>query len=305
MYRKLLPHVRAFRPDVLLNYVVYPDGYAAVQLGKKLNLPVVLTAIGSDLNRISDRISARHTRYALRQAAFTTTVSGDLLRTAQRMGADPTRSQAILNGCDTTVFHPRDRQQARNLLELDRDEQAIVYAGRLDLRKGLAELIAAVASLRALRPNLRCYLVGDGPDKPQLVELARKHDLIDNHAAPDIIRFVQPCATDRIALWMAAADLVTLPSYKEGCPNVVIEALASGRPVVATNVGGIPELMDATSGRLIPSHDPESLAAALDQVLATPWEPSQIAGRHSRSWTNVAEELESVLERTIRSVRQP
>jgi teichuronic acid biosynthesis glycosyltransferase TuaC len=295
MSRRLLAEVQAYRPDVILSYVVYPDGYAAVRLGKKLGVPVVLTAIGSDLNRIGDRLSARHTRQALREAAWTTTVSRDLLQTARRMGADPARSVAILNGCDTAVFYPRDRQQARRALELEPDAEIVVYVGRLDLRKGLGELVTAVASLRDRRPErrqkLRCYLVGDGPDKPRMITL------IDNLAAQDAIRCVSACPTQRVALWMAAADLVTLPSYKEGCPNVVIEALASGRPVVATHVGGIPELMDDSSGRLVPAHNAESLSNALDEVLSATWDPAQLAQRHGRSWSDVADELETVLRR--------
>ncbi len=297
MSRKLRQEVQAYRPDVILSYVVYPDGYAAVRLGKKLGVPVVLTAIGSDLNRISDRLSARHTRQALREAAWATTVSGDLLRTAQRMGAPPARSVAILNGCDTAVFHPRDRLQARRVLELESEAQVVVYVGRLDVRKGITELVTAVASLRERRPDLkqklRCYLVGDGPDKPRIV------DLIETLAVRDAVRCVAACPTDRVALWMAAADLVTLPSYKEGCPNVVIEALASGRPVVATDVGGIPELMDDSSGRLVAPHDARGLSLALEKVLATTWDPAQLARRHARSWSNVADELEAVLLRTV------
>jgi glycosyltransferase involved in cell wall biosynthesis len=100
---------------------------------------------------------------------------------------------------------------------------------------------------------------------------------------------------------MAASDLITLPSYREGCPNVVVEALASGRPVVATNVGGIPELMDDTSGRLIPARDPQALAGALDQVLSRSWQAEEIAGRHSRSWADVSMDVADVLSRTIHS----
>src|SRR6185295_8624778 len=102
----------------ILSYVIYPDGYAAVRIGHELGVPVVTTAIGSDLNRISGRLVAHHTRQALREATRTTTVSADLLVTARRLGADPARSTAITNGCDTSVFHPRDRQQARAVLQL-------------------------------------------------------------------------------------------------------------------------------------------------------------------------------------------
>ena len=77
------------------------------------------------------------------------------------------------------------------------------------------------------------------------------------------IILVPSCHTNDVALWMAASDLVTLPSYAEGCPNAVVEALSSGRPVVATNVGGIPELVNETCGRLVPAKDVPALAAAL------------------------------------------
>jgi glycosyltransferase involved in cell wall biosynthesis len=98
---------------------------------------------------------------------------------------------------------------------------------------------------------------------------------------------------------MAASDLVTLPSYREGCPNVVLEALAAGRPVVATNVGGIPELMDEKSGRLIPSHDAKALAKALDAVLESHWDAHELARRHERSWRDVSNNVLTVLDGLI------
>lgn len=293
MYRRLLPHVRAYRPDVILNYVVYPDGYAAVRIGRALGVPVVLTAIGSDLNRIPGRLVGSLTRAALRGAAFTTTVSGDLLQTARRLGADPAHSAAILNGCDTAIFHPRDRSGARAALGIDAHAQVVLYAGRLDIRKGLRELVDAVAALRNRRPTLHCYLLGDGPDKPLLQQAIGRHNL------QNTVSFVPAARTETVAQWMAAADLFTLPSYKEGCPNVVIEALASGRPVVATSVGGIPELMDAQSGRLVPAADAAALERALDETLSQQWSAEEIANRHHRSWEDVSNDLLAILQRQV------
>ena len=287
MYRQLLPHVRAWQPDVILNYVVYPDGYAAMRVSRALRVPVVLTAIGSDLNRIPGRIVGLLTRSALRHATVTLAVSGDLARTAKTLGA--ARSQAILNGCDTALFYPRDSQVARAARGLDAEAEIILYAGRLDIRKGLRELIDAVAVLRARRPKLRCYLLGDGPDKPLLQQAVARHGL------DDAVTFVPAAPTATVAQWMAAADLFTLPSYMEGCPNVVLEALASGRPVVTTNVGGIPELIDARSGRLVPPADAPALTTALDEVLQQQWSAEEIAGRHHRSWNDVSLDVLRVL----------
>jgi glycosyltransferase involved in cell wall biosynthesis len=302
MAARLLPHVRRFQPDILLNYVIYPDGLAAVRIAHALKFPVVLTAIGSDLNRIPDPLCATLTRYALRHADRVTTVSHHLAKTAIILGANPAHTIPLLNGCDTTVFHPGDPDQeartaARQSLSLDPASEVILYVGRLDIRKGLIELIAAIAQLRPQRPNLHCYIVGDGPDRPTLLEAIARHYI----AAA--ITLIPPCPTERVALWMSAADLVTLPSYREGCPNVVIEALAAGRPVVATDVGGIPELMDSACGRLVPPQNVSALAEALDQTLtqalAGEFPAAAISSRYSRSWANVADDLHQVLIDTI------
>jgi glycosyltransferase involved in cell wall biosynthesis len=288
----VLPHVRDYQPEIILNYIVYPDGDAALRVARALRVPFVVTAIGSDLNMIAP-LCRGLTQRVLREADFTITVSGDLLRTARSLGAPTERSGAVLNGCDTKIFHPRNRSHARAFLSIPENVEAAVYVGRLDMAKGLGELVAAVASLRAGRTRLRCYIVGDGPAQQQLTEI------IASHGAGEQIMLVPPCATEGVATWMAAADLITLPSYREGCPNVVIEALASGRPVVATDVGGIPELMDDSSGRLVPARNSGALASALADVLDRPWNPETISGQHSRSWSDVSDDVEEILRAVV------
>jgi len=291
--RRLLPYVAEFDPDVVLNYTVYPYGLAAVRIARSLGVPAVLTAIGSDLNRMADPISAALTRATLRQADFVTTVSHDLCTTARRLGAPAGYTRTKLNGCDTSVFHPRDRQQAREELGLDQDKKIIVYVGRMDLRKGLLELVEAVASLRATRSDLHCYLLGDGADKGAVEEAIAKHNV------GDIVTIMPPCLSPRVAVWMGAADLVTLPSYAEGCPNVVIEAMSAGRPVVASRVGGIPELMNETVGRLVKVRDVPALTQGLAEVLDLTWNADEIAAKYSRSWQSVSDDLKLVLEELV------
>ena len=108
----------------------------------------------------------------------------------------------------------------------------------------------AVVSLHPLRPDLQVFMIGEGPDRP-LVESA-----IQANNAASYIHALPGCAFDDVAVWMAASNLVTLPSYMEGFPSVVLEALACGRPVVATNVGGIPEILSNEYGGLVPSREP-------------------------------------------------
>ena len=297
--RRVLPYVRAFQPDIILSYVIYPQGFAAVRIARKLKVPAVITAIGSDLNRIADPLCGVFTRRALREANFISTVSQDLCETARILGADPARSRAKKNGCDTAVFYPRDRAAARRELNLDPDQEAIVYVGRLDLRKGLGELVEAIARLRATRPKIHCYIIGSGPDMPTLEASIAKLN------ASSAITFVPSCVSAKVAIWMGAADVVTLPSYSEGCPNVVIEALSSGRPVVATTVGGIPELMDDTSGRLVPARDVSALTHALDDVLSQPWDPDALSHRHSRSWSDAAQDIMDIFNEVLTHAAPP
>ena len=292
--RALLPHVRRFAPDLIFSFFLYPDGYAALRIGKALAVPVVVQSIGSDINRIGDPITAMHTRTVLREADSVVTVSGDLRLKAVDMGAPAEKTRAVVNGCDLSVFHVRDRLEARKKLGIDPASQVVVYIGRMDVKKGLHELVKAAATLRPQRPKLHVYLVGEGPDRP-VIERA-----IQANNAAGYIHALPGCAFDEVAEWMAAADLVTLPSYMEGCPNVVLEALASGRPVVATNVGGIPEIMNEECGRLVPPRDAGALAQALASVLDRTWDAQAISACGSRSWDAVAAELLEIFESLVR-----
>jgi teichuronic acid biosynthesis glycosyltransferase TuaC len=288
--RAVLPHVRVFRPDLIFGIFLYPDGYAALQVAKKLGVPLVAMGIGSDIHSIGDPLSAKYTHKVLERADFLVTVSEDLRQKALAMGAKSATSRAVVNGCDLSIFHVRGPGQARRQLNLDPDAEIVLYIGRMDLRKGLRELVEASAKLHTTRTNLQVYMVGEGPDRPQIVQA------IESAGATGYIHALPPCQPDDVAVWMAAADVITLPSYMEGCPNVVLEALACGRPVVATRVGGIPEIMSDACGRLIQPRDANALTQALDAVLSTQWDATSISAHWSRSWSTVARELLDIFE---------
>lgn len=291
--RVLLPHVRRFAPDLVFSVFLYPEAYTALRVARALSVPIVAESIGSDINRSGDPISARYTRTVLREADFVLTKSEDLRRKAVTMGALRAKTRSVPNGCHTLVFHPENRLAARDKLHIDPVTEAVVYIGRTDLEKGLRELIVAAAALHPVRPQLHVYMVGEGPDRP-LIEKD-----IQTHCAAGYIHLMPRCTFDEVAVWMAAADLVTLPSYMEGCPNVVLEALACGRPVVATDVGGIPEILSHECGSLVPPRDPAALARALASVLDTAWDASAISTHRNRSWDHVADELLEIFESLV------
>ena len=283
--RRLLPLLRQFQPDLLLNYWLYPEGYAAIRAGKRLGIPVIVRSIGSDIRRIPDSPTRYFTRRTLQEASLVITASTELRQRAIELGASPERCQAILNGCDITTFHPMDRLQARHDLGLEENAEIVVYVGSLLASKGLLDLFQAVERLAAQRPRLKVYCIGNGPLEPELRSLADSKRLSGQFQLPG------KRTSQEVAQWMAAADVFCLPSHSEGCPNVVIEAIACGRPVVGTDVGGIPELVDSESGILTPAHAPDQLATALDQALRQSWDASIISHKYLRSWEQVAREM--------------
>jgi teichuronic acid biosynthesis glycosyltransferase TuaC len=280
--RALRAQARAFNPDVILSYWLYPDARGALKVARELAVPLVAGARGSDI-RVRDPISRRLTTPVVRQADRLLVVSADLGRlAASDYGADPARVRVIANGCDAATFHRRDRDEARTRCAIAPDVELVLYVGRLVAEKGLRELVEAMRIVRLTHPRAELVLVGDGPLRQEFAELAQD---------PAIrLRLVGAQPADEVARWMAACNLLALPSYSEGHPNVLVEALACGRPVVSTPVGGVPEVVDESCAVLIPPRDAKALAGALASVLERDWDEVTLSQRFSRSWEDVARE---------------
>lgn len=293
--KRIMAATSETKPDLILSYWLYPEGFASIMVGSRLKVPVIVGSRGSDLLRIPGAVTRYFTRETLRRADYVLTVSKDLHRQAIELGADPSRLRSILNGCDVQIFRPADKNAARESLGLDADGKVIVFVGRLDWRKGLRELLAASVVLKKTFPSLRVAIVGFGPISDEITQLAHKLGLEEN--------IILPGGKDpkSVANWIAAADACCLPSYSEGCPNFVLEALACGRPIVATTVGGTPEIVDGECGILVPPRDEHQLATALLDVLKRDWSYEEISRRAQRSWSKVAQETlevcQSLLER--------
>jgi teichuronic acid biosynthesis glycosyltransferase TuaC len=287
----LVPRWRG-RFDIVLGAFAYPDGVAAVGLGRRLGIPAVIAALGSDIHVTSQLrgVEAQLGR-ALARADRVVAVSRDLADRTVALGARPDRVQVVHNGIDPALFHVRDRRAARRQLGHGDDRSPwILFVGRLEAGKGVLDLLQAWATVAAARPDAKLVLVGDGSMRAACEQAAR--------AQPGRLLVQGGRPLGEVAQWMAAADLVTLPSHHEGTPNVVLEALASGRRVVATRVGGVPDLIDSASlGQLTAPRDCAALAAALLRGLEDPGEPGAIAAAaRTISWEQSAGQLRSVLE---------
>jgi len=153
--------------------------------------------------------------------------------------------------------------------------------------------LTAFAPLSARRPDVRLVLVGDGPERAACERSAAEA------GGQVLVAGQQPL--EAVPRWLAAADALALPSWAEGTPNVVLEALACGRRVVATGVGGTPDLITGPAlGELVPPHDPAALAAALERAADTPYQPDEVARAGARgSWDESARQLEASLRRAL------
>ncbi|MFT3665094.1 glycosyltransferase [Piscinibacter sp.] len=298
--RALTPRMATFAPDVVVGYWVYPDGFAALLAAHRLGKPCVVGALGSDIH-VRSGSNAWLTRRTIERADALVVVSEAMARGAQaQFGADPARVHTIVNGFNRSVFRLQDQQQARAALGLPMQGRLIVYVGRFVEAKGLIELLDAFEKMAAEDGDVRLALIGDGVMAPQLPGLVRDRGLAERVLLPGSMEPVQ------VARWISAADLLTLPSWSEGYPNVVVEALACGTPVVATDVGGTREILREDRGLLVSPRDAQALRVALTEALRRPWDRAAIAASMARSWDDVAAETLQVCESVVarRSARR-
>lgn len=286
--RYLIRLLRESRPDVILAYWLYPEGYGALLAGEKLGIPVILGARGSDLPAQPDPLTEKLLRESLRRASFVLTVSDELRERALRLGTAAERVRTVPNGLDSTEFPVSDRRSARAALDINHDAQLALFIGRLHPVKGLEELLKAAGLLVSSHPRLNLILIGEGPLEEKLRSQAARDGLTGR------IRFLGKQSQPDVARWIAASDLLCLPSHSEGCPNVVLEALACGRPVVASAVGAVPDLVNSECGILVPPGDVPRLAEAIHEAIGRRWDEAVIAAQSSRSWNDVAAETYQV-----------
>src|SRR5262249_5261466 len=197
----------------------------------------------------------------------------------------------IRNGVDSEVFYPRDRIEMRRKLGLDFGSRIIVAAGALVPVKGVDRLIDVMALMRNSMRGLsaKLYVIGDGPQRAALESQIARHDLTDR------VFLLGQRPQSELAEWHSAADLFCLASHREGCPNVVIEAMACGLPVVAPDVGGVGELISKPEyGITLPSPTADKFAEAITTALKANWNRAEIAeAGAARSWADVANEVTS------------
>lgn len=272
MARAIHGHLAAIRRDydfdVIDSYYLYPDGVAAGLLAARLDVPVVMTALGSDVSLIAQMPAERALILdATRRAAQVTTVCGALRDELVGIGADAAAVTVVEHGVDLDLFHPPgDRAAVRRRLGLT--APTVLIVGHLIDLKGQDLAIRAIATL----PGVRLMIAGQGPNEAALRALAAELGIADR------VDFLGHVDQALLVDLYGAVDIVANCSAREGISNVLLEALACGTPLVATPVWGSPEVVRvAAAGVLTQGRSVAAVAAAIASVLADP--PDRAATR--------------------------
>ena len=278
--------LNGFAPNAVLSYWAHPDGAVAARIGWTVGAPSAVIVGGSDVMLLPRAPRRRRAvRRALGAVDAVLTVSDSLRQKTIELGVNPDKVTVWRQGLDTARFNPRGRADARRRLGLPDDRPVLVWVGRLVPVKGLDVLIEALGRMRDV--PLRLALVGDGPLRPVLearVQAARLTDTVCFVGARDHVELPD---------WYSAADWTLLPSRSEGLPNVLRESLACGTPFIASDVGGVSEIVGDSGSRLVRPGDVAAWAGAIRAGLAGPAPRPQT---RPASWDESAAALVEIME---------
>jgi glycosyltransferase involved in cell wall biosynthesis len=266
---------RAGQVDVIDAHFGYPDGYAATLVARWEGIPCTITLRGTELRHSRDNALRQRLLVGLRSATRVFSVSASLKRLAMELGLPDEAVRVVGNGVDSARFRPVPRSEARRALGLDQDASVLVTVGGLVERKGFHRVIACLPELMKDFPKLHYLCVGSaGPEgdfsarlKAQVTELG----------LDDRVHFLGALPPDEVRRTVSAADVSVLATSNEGWANVLLEAMACGVPVVATDVGGNAEVVCREDlGTIVPFDDHAALVAALGDALRHDWDREAI-----------------------------
>lgn len=302
-YRVLLKFLQQHKSfDFIHAHFAYILGYAAVRAAQQLHLPVVVTAHGSDINYYTRRTptnwaAAWPTIWGLRHATAVTVVCEDLREKILSFNVPAERMTIIPAGVQENIFFPRgEKKSLRQQLKLSEKDTILLFVGNLIPVKGLKFLFRAFKQVCEKHSSIKMIIIGGGDLEVSLKKFAHTLGI-----EPNIIWAGRKTHSE-IPFWMSAVDFLVLPSLNEGYPMVVLEALACGTPVIASRVGGIPEILVSPDfGIMVPSCDSEALAQAILNVVSKNWDQTKlVAYARANTWAERAQRFLKVYHNVIK-----
>ena len=270
--------------NIIDAHFAYPDGYAASLLGRWLKLPFTITLRGTEARLIKLPAMQQRMLQAMKQAARVYSVSASLKQVVVDAGINPDKVMVVGNGVDTSRFKPLDKLEARSQLDIPDDARVLITVGALCERKGFHRVLEVLPEIRQRFQNCHYLIVGgataegdwEAKLKQQVAELGLQ----------DVVHFLGSLSPDQLKLPLSAADVFVLSTRNEGWANVILEAMACGLPVIASDVGGNAEVVaNDVLGTIVPFDDSEALKNGLLQALMPEWDASSIiAYARDNSW---------------------
>lgn len=257
MYQSLEMLHRRERFDLFHSFFLYPVGYITGLMAKRMSIPSVVTIVGNDIKKyIFSPEKVALCKSGLDNADYVVALSRDMIEMADALTPIAEKSRVVHNSVEIPdrSWKPCDNESG---------PPVIGCAGIFKYAKGLPYLTKAVAALKSRR---KCVLELRG----ELREAERPvyQEMLDRTGAHDLVRLEAPLPHEQMSLWLSSLDAFVLPSVSEGCPNILMEALAAGVPCIATRTGAAEDLIeDRVSGLLVPCGDSDSLSRALLEVI--------------------------------------
>jgi glycosyltransferase involved in cell wall biosynthesis len=299
-HRAIIVEARESGVDVIHAHWAIPTGPAAVMAARKLNVPSIITMHGGDVYVNPEQGYDFPTRWyvrpalrwTLRHAGALTAITEDCRQHALRAGAPAEHIRLVFNGTDLRRFSPSDNGTRGNL---PYGEHMIFACRQLFPRKGIRFLLEAAAQLKPQFPDLKVVLAGDGFERPELVQLA------DQLGIAADVTFLGWVPNSDLPPYYRAAAVSVIPSLEEGFGIPAAEAMGCEVPVVASDAGGLPEVVeDGVTGLVVPRGDADALARAIQTLLTDP-ERRRVMGQAGRAralrlfdWDRSAEQFEQL-----------
>ena len=286
--------------DIIDAHFAYPDGFAAMLLAKKSGLPFSVTLRGTEVPYSTSFYRRWQMRWGFKKADKIICVSQSLSEIASELGAEPAKLKIIPNGINTDIFYPRNRSKARTRLGIQGDTKIILSVGGLVKRKGFHRVIPHLKKMKMDFKDILFIIVGGESVEGNYSGELRA--LVNELGLEDVVRFEGLQPPEKLPYYYAAADIFVLATANEGWPNVIVESLACGTPVVATDVGGVKEIITHDDlGYTVPFDDPEALYAKMKKALGQSWDHEKISSYACRrSWNNVADEVLTMFKEILR-----
>jgi glycosyltransferase involved in cell wall biosynthesis len=283
--------IKARRHDVVFSSWLYPDGWVACKIAASFGIPSIIMAIGTDANKlVKDSLIAKKTIETIAHSKNTLCVSEALKNKLVTIGADPSKLFVLYSGVDRNIFYKMDKAFVRKEMGYAPGDVLILFVGNLLKTKGLDELVDSFKKICTGNyfGNTKLIVAGYGKYESEFCNRLELSGVLNGTV------LLGSCALPDVAKLMNAADVVCLPSYNEGLPNVVLEALCCNAKVVATEVGGIPEFVPRHENLyLVPPKNTEALSAALVKAIKAECavDPAEDIG----SWAEYARKLSEYL----------